>query len=133
MAIPTAAQFTTFFALDILGALKLGLIGIIFAFLLTDFFDTMGTVVAVGGEAGLLDKKNRLPGLNRVLLVDSLAAVTGGLFGCSSVTTYVESAAGVGAGGRTGLTSVTVGILFLLSIFLYPIIGSCRGSPRRRP
>lgn len=123
IAIPTAEQFKTLFRLDILGALKFSLFGVIFAFLLTDFFDTMGTVVAVGGEGGLLDKNNRLPGLNRVLLVDSLAAVTGGLFGCSSVTTYVESAAGVGEGGRTGLTAVTVGVLFLLSVFFYKIIG----------
>ncbi len=122
-AFPKAEHFKTFFALDIVGALKLSLVGAILAFMVTDFFDTMGTVVAVAGEGGLLDKNNKLPGLNRVLLVDSLAAVTGGLFGCSSVTTYVESAAGVGEGGRTGLTSVVVGILFLLSIFFYPIIG----------
>lgn len=123
IAIPKAEHFKTFFQLDIAGALKIGLIGVILSFLVTDFFDTMGTVVAVGGEGGFLDKNNRLPRLNRVLLVDSLAAVTGGLFGCSSVTTYVESAAGVGEGGRTGLTSVVVGICFLLSIFFYPIIG----------
>ena len=122
VAIPRGEHFKTFFQLDIIGALKIGLIGAILSFMVTDFFDTMGTVVAVGGEGKFLDKDNKLPGLNRVLLVDSLAAVTGGLSGCSSVTTYVESAAGVGEGGRTGLTSVVVGILFLLSVFFYPIV-----------
>ncbi|MGQ9779698.1 MAG: NCS2 family permease [Bacillota bacterium] len=123
IAFPRAEHFKTFFQFDLAGALQVGLIGIILSFMVTDFFDTMGTVVAVGGEGGFLDKQNRLPGLNRVLLVDAMAAVVGGAFGCSSVTTYVESAAGVSEGGRTGLTSVVVGILFLLSIFFYPIIG----------
>jgi len=115
--------FGTFFKLDIGGALKLGLGVTIFAFLITDFFDTMGTVVAVGEEAGYLTKDGKVPRLKNVLLVDSLAAVAGGLFGCSSVTTYVESAAGVGEGGRTGLTSVVTGILFLLAIFFTPLVG----------
>lgn len=114
--------FRTFFALDIVGALRLGLLGVIFAFLITDFFDTMGTVVAVGEQAGFLDKAGKMPRLKNVLFVDSLAAVCGGLFGCSSVTTYVESAAGVGEGGRTGLTSVVVGVLFLLSVFFTPLV-----------
>jgi AGZA family xanthine/uracil permease-like MFS transporter len=83
----------------------------------------MGTVIAIGGEAGYLDKQGRLPRLKNVLLVDSLAAMFGGIFGASSVTTYVESAAGVGEGGRTGLTSVVTGILFLLAIFLAPVAG----------
>jgi AGZA family xanthine/uracil permease-like MFS transporter len=114
--------FKTFFALDIAGALRLGLLATIFAFLITDFFDTMGTVVAVGEQAGFMDKRGKMPRLKNILLVDSLAAVCGGLFGCSSVTTYVESAAGVGEGGRTGLTSVVVGILFLLSVFFTPLV-----------
>jgi AGZA family xanthine/uracil permease-like MFS transporter len=115
-------HFKTFFALDILGALRLGLLGTIFAFLITDFFDTMGTVVAVGEQAGFLDDAGNIPRLKNVLLVDSLAAVCGGLFGCSSVTTYVESAAGVGEGGRTGLTSVVVGVMFLLAVFFTPLV-----------
>jgi len=114
--------FTTFFSLDIAGALRLGLLGTIFAFLITDFFDTMGTVVAVGEQAGFLDPAGRMPRLKNVLLVDSLAALGGGLFGCSSVTTYVESAAGVGEGGRTGLTAVVVGILFLSAVFFTPLV-----------
>jgi AGZA family xanthine/uracil permease-like MFS transporter len=115
--------FGTFFQLDIVGALKAGLLMTIFAFLITDFFDTMGTVVAVGEEAGYVTKEGKVPELKKVLLVDSLAAVTGGLCGCSSVTTYIESAAGVGEGGRTGLTSVVTGILFLLAIFFSPLVG----------
>ncbi len=115
-------HFRTFFALDIAGALRLGLLGTIFAFLITDFFDTMGTVVAVGEQAGFLDNDGRLPRLKNVLLIDSLAALGGGLFGCSSVTTYVESAAGVGEGGRSGLTSVVTGVLFLLSVFFTPLV-----------
>ena len=118
----TAAHFRTFFALDIAGALRLGLLGTIFAFLVTDFFDTMGTVVAVGEQAGFMDAGGRVPRLKSVLLVDSLGAVCGGLFGCSSVTSYVESAAGVGEGGRSGLTSVVTGTLFLLAVFFTPVV-----------
>ncbi|TCL57441.1 AGZA family xanthine/uracil permease-like MFS transporter [Hydrogenispora ethanolica] len=119
--------FSTFFQLDIGSALNVGLITTIFALMISDFFDTMGTVVAVGEEAGLVGKDGKMPRLRNVLLVDSLAAVCGGLFGCSSVTTYVESAAGVGEGGRTGLTAVVTGILFLLAIFFAPIVGIVPG------
>lgn len=121
------SMFSTIFQFNPITAsidvIKAGLIGTVFALLISDFFDTMGTVVAVGKEAGFVDKDGKVPGLNRVLLVDSLAAMIGGLFGCSSVTTYVESASGVGEGGRTGLTSVVVAILFMLSIFFWPLIG----------
>ncbi|HEY8426617.1 MAG TPA: NCS2 family permease [Limnochordales bacterium] len=122
LAWPSASSFETFFRLDIAGALQVGLLGSIFAFLMTDFFDTMGTVVAVAGEARLLDQQGRLPGVKRVLLVDSLAAMLGGLFGASSVTTYVESASGVGEGGRTGLTSVVVALLFFASVLFTPLL-----------
>jgi AGZA family xanthine/uracil permease-like MFS transporter len=115
-------HFRTFLALDIAGALRFGLLATIFAFLITDFFDTMGTVVAVGEQAGFMDSAGRIPRLKNILIVDSLGAVCGGIFGCSSVTTYVESAAGVGEGGRTGLTSVVCGILFLAAIFLTPLV-----------
>lgn len=118
-----AVDFSTMFQLDIWGALKFSLLATIFAFLITDFFDTMGTVVSVGGQAGLLDKDGRPPRLRNILLVDSLAAMVGGLFGASSVTTYIESASGVGAGGRTGLTSVVTGLLFLVAVFLTPLAG----------
>jgi len=126
--VPSAASFSTMFKFNLNSLTVPALWAVIFAFLITDFFDTMGTVVAIGGEAGFLDEKGRMPGLNRILLVDSLAAVTGGLFGASSITTYVESAAGVSEGGRTGLTSVVVGILFLLSIFFAPVIGIVPGA-----
>jgi AGZA family xanthine/uracil permease-like MFS transporter len=94
---------------------------VIFAIMLTDFFDTMGTVTGVAAEAGLANEDGSVPGVGRALLVDSLAAVAGGAAGISSNTTYIESAAGVAEGGRTGLTSVTTGVLFLLAILLSPI------------
>jgi len=96
---------------------------LVFSLMLSDFFDTMGTVIGVGEEAGLVDKDGNLPGISRVLLIDSLGALFGGLGSTSSNTTYVESAAGVGEGGRTGFTSVVVGVLFLLAILLAPIAG----------
>ncbi|MGC8784330.1 MAG: NCS2 family permease [Armatimonadota bacterium] len=117
-------DFSTFGRANILGALQPALVGVIFAFLITDFFDTMGTVIGIGGQAGFLDEQGNLPRLNRVLLTDSLAAVWGGLCGASSVTTYIESAAGISEGGRTGLTAVTVGVLFLLSLLFAPLVGA---------
>ena len=99
----------------------------IFAIMLTDFFDTMGTVTGVAAEAGLAEPDGSVPGVGRVLLVDSVAAVAGGLAGTSSNTTYIESAAGVAEGGRTGFTSVVTGVLFLLAIFLSPIAGIVPG------
>jgi AGZA family xanthine/uracil permease-like MFS transporter len=98
-------------------------IAVVLAVMLSDFFDTMGTVVGISGEAGLLDEEGRLPGIQRVLLVDSVAAAAGGLASASSNTTYIESAAGVSEGGRTGLTSVVVAILFLAALFISPIAG----------
>ncbi len=95
---------------------------LIFTLMLADFFDTMGTVVGVGSEGGLLDENGRLPGVGNVLLVDSVAAVAGGAASCSSNTTYIESAAGVGEGARTGLASVLTGALFVLAIFLTPLV-----------
>ncbi len=98
-------------------------IAVVLSVMLSDFFDTMGTVVGIAGEAGMLDEQGRLPGIRRVLLVDSLAAAAGGAASASSNTTFIESAAGVSEGGRTGLTSVVVGVLFLLSLFLSPLAG----------
>jgi AGZA family xanthine/uracil permease-like MFS transporter len=95
----------------------------IFAIMLSDFFDTMGTVTGVAEEAGLAEPDGSVPGIGRVLVVDSLAAVAGGMAGISSNTTYIESAAGVAEGGRTGFASVVTGILFLLAIFLSPLAG----------
>jgi adenine/guanine/hypoxanthine permease len=98
-------------------------VAVILSVMLSDFFDTMGTVIGIGGEANLLDEKGRLPGINRVLFIDSLGAVVGGVTSSSSNTTFIESAAGVSEGGRTGLASVVTGVLFLLAIFLSPLAG----------
>ena len=94
----------------------------IFTIMLSDFFDTMGTVTGVAAEAGLTNEDGSVPGVGRVLLVDGIAAAVGGAAGVSSNTTYIESAAGVADGGRTGLTSVVTGALFLLAIFLTPLV-----------
>ncbi len=93
----------------------------IFTLMLSDFFDTMGTVVGLGREADSLDDQGRLPDLDRVLAVDSAAAALGGAFSASSNTTYIESASGIADGGRTGLTAVVTGVLFLLAIFFSPL------------
>ncbi|HEX9635025.1 MAG TPA: NCS2 family permease [Candidatus Limnocylindria bacterium] len=94
----------------------------IFTIMLSDFFDTMGTVTGVAAEAGLSNEDGSVPGVGRVLLVDGLAAAVGGAAGISSNTTYIESAAGVADGGRTGMTSVVTGLLFLVAIFLAPVV-----------
>jgi AGZA family xanthine/uracil permease-like MFS transporter len=103
-------------------ALTVSLIPVIFALFMTDFFDTIGTAVAVGRGGGMLDDQGRLPHTDRLLLVDSGAAVVGGAMGTSSVTTYVESGAGVAEGARTGLAALVVAGLFALAIFFVPII-----------
>jgi AGZA family xanthine/uracil permease-like MFS transporter len=107
---------------------RLSLLPVIFALFMTDFFDTMGTVIAVGQEGKLLDEEGNPPQLKRILLVDSLAAVGGGAAGASSVTSYIESGSGVAEGGRTGLTSVVVGALFLLALPFSPLISVIGGS-----
>jgi AGZA family xanthine/uracil permease-like MFS transporter len=93
----------------------------IFSIMLTDFFDTMGTATAIAEQAGLATPEGKVPGINRVLIVDSFAAAAGGAAGISSNTSYIESAAGVAEGGRTGLTSVIVGILFVLAVLVTPL------------
>jgi len=114
--------------LDVGGALGLkgghlaGLLEIVFVFLFVDLFDNVGTLVGVTKRAGLVEADGTIPKLNRILLVDSVATMVGALAGTSTVTSYIESAAGVAAGGRTGLTSVTVGILFLLTLFVAPLV-----------
>jgi AGZA family xanthine/uracil permease-like MFS transporter len=95
---------------------------LVFSLLLADFFDTMGTMVAVGGEAGLLDEQGNPPKTQQILVVDSIAAAAGGAAGVSSNTSYIESASGVGDGARTGLASVVTGIAFLLATFLSPLV-----------
>ena len=95
---------------------------LVFSLLLADFFDTMGTVVAVGSEGNLLDERGNPPHLSRILMVDSVAAAAGGVGSVSSNTSYIESAAGVGEGARTGLASVITGVGFLLAMFFAPLI-----------
>ncbi|HJZ12640.1 MAG TPA: NCS2 family permease, partial [Acidobacteriota bacterium] len=134
-SVPTALTLTPSFStlgnFDVFEVFtKLGLIAAaltVFAIMLSDFFDTMGTVTGVAAEAGLSRPDGSVPGVGRVLLVDSLAAVAGGAAGVSSNTTYIESAAGVAEGGRTGLASVVTGVLFLLAIVLAPIAGIVPG------
>ncbi len=113
-------HFSLFGGFSQIGIIAAGLI--VFSIMLSDFFDTMGTVVGVGAEGGLLDDDGHLPGIERVLFVDSLAAVAGGAASSSSNTTYVESAAGVGDGARTGLASVMTGLLFVAALFLTPLV-----------
>ena len=113
-----------FLQLDIAGAFQVGLISIVFAFLFVDLFDTAGTLVGVAHRAGLLDKDGKLPRLNRALIADSAATSVGAALGTSTTTSYIESAAGIKAGGRTGLTAVVVGILFLLTLFFAPLAQS---------
>lgn len=108
--------------------LQISLIPVIFALFMTDFFDTMGTMIAVGQEAKLLDENGRPPNTKRILLIDSLAAAGGGAAGASSVTSYIESGSGVAEGGRTGLTSIVVGMLFLLALPFSPLISVFGGS-----
>jgi adenine/guanine/hypoxanthine permease len=114
----------TFLALDLRGALDVGVATIVFVFLFVDLFDNTGTLIAVAHRAGLLGADGRLPRIGRVFIADSLAAMGGALLGTSTVTSYIESAAGVKAGGRTGLTGVTVAVLFLLTLFLAPLAQS---------
>ena len=111
----------TFMQLDIMGALDISMISIIAAFLFVNLFDTAGTLMAVASRAGLSDEQGKIRDLDRALKADSTAGVLGAFVGCAPVTSYVESSAGVSAGGRTGLTAVVVGILFLLATFLSPL------------
>ncbi|AIF52740.1 NCS2 family permease [Pelosinus sp. UFO1] len=109
------------FRFDIVGALDVKYIPFLFAFFLPDFFSSMGTALGVGSKAGFLDKNGDLPGLNRVFLVDSIAATLGSFVTIPVLITYLESGAGVEAGGRTGLTAITTAIAFLLVLFITPV------------
>ncbi|MBZ9663413.1 NCS2 family permease [Pseudomonas sp. MDMC216] len=114
----------TLLQLDIAGALDIGLISVIFAFLFVDLFDTSGTLVGVAQKANLLDKDGKMPRLGRALLADSSATMAGAALGTSTTTSYIESAAGISAGGRTGLTACVVAALFLLALFFAPLAGA---------
>lgn len=114
----------TFMQLNIAGAFNVGLVSVIFAFLFVDVFDNTGTLLGVTKRAGLADEQGNVPKMGRALIADSAAALFGSLLGTSTTTSYVESAAGVSAGGRTGLTAIVVAVLFLLSLFFSPLAGS---------
>jgi AGZA family xanthine/uracil permease-like MFS transporter len=109
--------------LDIAGTLRLGFVEIIFVFLFIDLFDNIGTLVAVGKKANLFDKVGKIPRINRILFSDAMATIVGAFTGTSTVVSYIESAAGVAAGGRTGVTAIVTGLLFVLALFLAPVVG----------
>lgn len=113
-----------FLHLDIMGAMHVGAISIIFSFLFVDLFDNTGTLMAIAYQGDLVDKEGKPPRMGKALLSDSLACIVGSLLGTSTTGSYVESGSGIAAGGRTGLTAVTVGILFLLSLFFMPLAKS---------
>ena len=118
----------TFMHLDVPGALKLGILEIVFVFLFVDMFDNIGTLVAVGKRAKLFDETNSIPRVNRILYADATATVVGSLTGTSTVVSYIESAAGVVAGGRSGVTAIVTGVLFLAAMFLAPLMGAIPAS-----
>jgi AGZA family xanthine/uracil permease-like MFS transporter len=114
----------TAFQLDIKGAMRLGLVEIVIVFLFVDLFDNVGTLVAVGKKANLFDKTDQIPRINRILLSDAAATIAGSLAGTSTVVSYIESAAGVVAGGRSGVTSIVTGLLFIVALFIAPVVGA---------
>ena len=112
---------STFLQLDILGALDVAMVAVIASFLFVNLFDTAGTLLGVANRANLVDDQGQVKNLDKALKADSSSSIFGALLGCAPVTSYVESSAGVEAGGRTGLTAVAVGIFFLLAIFFSPL------------
>ena len=114
----------TFLAMDLKGALEVGLWAIIFVFLFVDLFDNTGTLIGVAHRGGFLDKDGKLPRIGKALIVDSTSASVGAALGTSTTTSYIESTAGVDAGGRTGLTAVVVALCFLLAVFFAPLAGT---------
>ncbi len=118
----TAGKLDLHAALNLKGGIGMSLVEIVFVFLFVDLFDNVGTLVAVTRNAGLMAPDGSVPRLNRILVVDSVAMAVGAVAGTSPVTSYIESAAGVTAGGRTGLTAVVVGLLFLLTLFFAPLV-----------
>lgn len=113
-----------FLQMDLAGAMGVGLATVVFAFLFVDLFDNTGTLIALAHRGGFMRPDGTVPRLNRVLIADSGAAMLGAAIGTSTTTSYIESASGINSGGRTGLTAATVGVLFLLALFLAPLAGS---------
>ncbi len=121
---PPPSLAPTFLQLDIIGALNIGMVSVIFSFLFVDLFDNSGTLIGVAKKAGLMRADGYLPRMGKVLIADSAAAMSGSLLGTSTTTSFVESTAGVAAGGKTGLTACVVAILFLLALFFSPLAES---------
>ncbi len=115
---------STFMQLDVRGAAKIGLLDVVFVFLFVDLFDTIGSLMGLGRQAGYLTPDGKMPRVNRALFADAIATIAGSIFGTSTVVTYIESSTGVSEGGRTGLTAVVVAILFMLAVFFSPIAGA---------
>jgi adenine/guanine/hypoxanthine permease len=113
-----------FLQMDLGGALKVGLVTVVFAFLFVDLFDNTGTLIALAHRGGFMRPDGTVPRLNRALMSDSAAAMIGAAVGTSTTTSYIESASGIASGGRTGLTAATVAVLFLLALFIAPLAGS---------
>ncbi|MBI2689375.1 MAG: NCS2 family permease [Acidobacteria bacterium] len=120
---PLEALSQTAFQLNIPAALQLGLAEVVFAFLFVDLFDNLGTLLAVAHRAGLIEKDGRIPRIERILAADSVATIAGSLAGTSTVVSYIESAAGVAAGGRSGVTAIVTGLLFLTALWVAPFLG----------
>jgi AGZA family xanthine/uracil permease-like MFS transporter len=116
-----ASLAPTFFKMDFSNVISLNFLTIMFAFLFVDMFDTLGTIIGCASKADMLDKDGKLPGISKVLLADAVGTSAGACLGTSTITTFVESSAGIMEGGRTGLTSLVSGLLFILSLFLSPI------------
>ncbi len=131
VSMPTLSY--TFMKLDFQGLLNVGAFGVIFAFFMVDFFDTVGTVTGLSAKAGFLDDQGRVPDSEKILLTDAIGTTVGAILGTSTVTTYIESAAGIEEGGRTGLVALVVGILFIVVGSpispIVEIIPSCATAP----
>lgn len=127
MSFSVPSMSATFCQMDLKGAWEYGILAIIFSFTIVDLFDTMGTLIGVAAKAGMVDKKGDIKNLDKAFAVDSVGTMIGACFGTPTVTSYIESAAGVSEGGRTGLTAVTVAGCFVLSLFFAPLIGLVPG------
>jgi AGZA family xanthine/uracil permease-like MFS transporter len=110
--------------MDLVGALDVAMLSVIFSFLFVDLFDTSGTLVGVAQRGKLLDEDGNFPRLGRAMVSDSTATMAGAMLGTSTTTSYIESTAGIASGGRTGLTAVVVAVMFLISLFFAPLAGS---------
>ena len=128
MSYKVGAIAGTAFKLDVRGAMRIGVFEIIFVFLFVDMFDNIGTLVAVTKKAGLVGADGKIKRLSRIFFADAAATVAGSLAGTSTVCSYIESSAGVAAGGRTGVTAIVTGVLFLLALFVAPVVGAIPGA-----